>query len=260
MVQSIERASLLLDILSRSPQGLTLGALSEMAGLSKGTVHRLLATLGYLDYVRQISSSKNYALGFKLAELGNLLLSQLDLRNTARPHLIRLAEEIHETVHLVVRDGDKALYIDKVDLYPKQAGLQMVSRLGLRASVNTCAVGKVLLASLSPSEAEAFCDRNEFPKKTKTTIDDASELLKHLITVRENGYGVDDEENEVGIRCVAAPIFDDRGKVAAAISLSGPAARITIENIETKLNKDVRRTALAISRDLGYRGSGSLKA
>jgi DNA-binding IclR family transcriptional regulator len=260
LVQSIERASTLLDLLSRSPQGLNLGALSEMAGLSKATAHRLLSTLSYLGYVRQIESTRNYALGFKLAELGNLLLNQLDLRNTAKPHLIRLAEKVQETVHLVVRDGDKALYIDKVDLHPREAGLQMVSRLGLRASMNTCAVGKVLLASLPLSEAKAFCDTHELPKKTEHTIDNASELLKHLATVRKHGYAVDNEENELGIRCVAAPVFDDTGKVAAAISTSGPATRISLEQIETKLNNYVRRAALAISHDLGFRGSATMLA
>jgi len=258
LVQSIERASTLLDHLSRSPHGLNLGVLSEMAGLSKGTAHRLLSTLTYLGYVRQIPVSKNYTLGFKLAELGNLLLNQLDLRNAARPHLFHLAEEVQETIHLVIRENDQALYIDKVDLFLKESGLQMVSRLGSRASMNSCGVGKVLLSGVSRKEVEAFIDVNGLPQKTKYTIDNASALLKHLDTIRKDGYAIDNEENELGIRCVAAPVFDDSGHVVAAISLSGPAARITLKQIKTSLNKVVRSAALNISRDLGYRGDGTI--
>jgi DNA-binding IclR family transcriptional regulator len=258
LVQAIERGLNLVDILSRFPQGLNLGDLSNMSGLSKGTTHRLLATLAYLDYVRQDATTRVYTLGFKLAELGNILLNQLDLRNVARPHLVRLSEQMQETVHLVIRDVNKALYIDKVDLYPREAGLQMVSRLGSRAPMHSCAVGKILLASLTTEKVEGLIGLNDLPTKTDNTISDAAKLISHLELVRKNGYAIDNEENEMGIRCVAAPIFNDSGRVVAAISLSGPATRITLRHIKTSLNKNIRDTALNISRDLGYRGDGAL--
>lgn len=258
LVQAIERGLSLLDILSQFPEGLNLGNLSELSGLNKGTTHRLLSTLAYLDYIRQDSDSKNYFLGFKLAELGNLLLNQLDLRNVARPHLIRLAEEIQETVHLVIRDYDEALYIDKVDLYVKEAGLQMVSRLGFRASMHSCAVGKILLASMSWKDVETLIDLSNLSKKTEHTIVDASDLKRHLNMVRKNGYAIDNEENERGIRCVAAPIFNGGANVIAAISISGPAARISLQQIKSSLKNNIRATALEISMNLGYRGDGTL--
>lgn len=256
IIQSIERASTLLDILGRFPQGQSLGILSEMAGLSKGTTHRLLSTLSYLGYVRQDSSTKAYALGFKLAELGNLLLSQLDLRNVARSHLIHLAEQMQETVHLVIRDYDEALYIDKVDLYLKEAGLQMVSRLGSRIPMHSCAVGKILLASLSIKMVEQIVNSKGLTGRTEHTITETSDLMKHLDMVRKNGFAIDNEENEKGIRCVAAPIFNGTGDVLAAISMSGPTTRITNGYINSTLKDKVCRTALKISRDLGYRGDG----
>lgn len=259
IVQSIERASALLDLLGQAPQGLNLGILSEMSGLNKGTVHRILSTLTYLGYVRQIPANKNYALGFKLAELGNLLLSQLDLRNTARQHIIDLAEEVQETVHLVIRDNDEALYIDKVDLFPKEAGLQMVSRLGSRTSLHSCAVGKVILSGMSEKEIQTTMDLDDLERKTEYTITKASDLMRHLKTVRNKGYAIDNEENEMGIRCVAAPVFDSGGGIVAAISMSGPAARIGLKQIKSKFNRKVRDAALEISRNLGYAGNGTIR-
>ena len=258
LVQAIERGLSLLDILSQYPDGLDLGSISKISGLNKGTTHRLLSTLVYLDYARQDPNSKNYLLGFKLAELGNLLLKQLDLRNVARPHLLHLAEEVQETVHLVIRDYNQAIYIDKVGLYPKEAGLQMVSRLGSRASMHSCAVGKVLLASMPWKAVEKLIDLDALAKMTEYTIIDSSSLHNHLNTIRKNGYAIDNQENEMGIRCVAAPVFDKSDRVIAAISMSGPAARISLKQIKSSLNKKVRAAALDISTNLGYKGKGKI--
>ena len=129
LVQTIERASLILDILGTSPQGLSIGELSEKTGFPKGTTHRLLTSLAYFDYVRQDSMTKNYHLGFKLVELGNRLLSQRDIRTEAHPYLIELAERTKETVHMVILDRNEALYVDKVDASEHAGGLRMVSML-----------------------------------------------------------------------------------------------------------------------------------
>ena len=110
LVQTIERTALILEILGDSPSGISLGELSEKVELPKGTTHRLITSLAYFDFVRQDSLTKNYQLGFKLVDLGNLLLSEIDLRSEARPYLIRLSESVKETIHLVVLDDDKALY------------------------------------------------------------------------------------------------------------------------------------------------------
>jgi IclR family KDG regulon transcriptional repressor len=253
LVQSIERASILLDALSRYPQGLSLGDLASEVDLNKGTVHRILTSLVYLGYARHDPATRNYSLGFKLAELGNLLLSQLDLRNVARSHLIELAERVQETVHLVIRDYDEALYIDKVDLHPKQAGLQMVSRLGSRILLHCCSVGKVLLAHLPDDTVDEIIRNKGLPARTEHTITDPGRLKAHLQNVRKQGYAVDDEENERGIRCVAAPVMNGSRKVVAAISISGPAARMTIDLVNGSLKEQVRGAAAAISKELGFR-------
>jgi IclR family transcriptional regulator, KDG regulon repressor len=257
LVQTIERAAFIFDILSQSPNGLSLGELARKTNLPKGTAHRLLASMAYFDFIRQEPITKNYHLGFKLVNLGNLLLGQIDLRRQARSFLIDLAERVEETVHLVVLDGDKALYMDKVDLHPKTSGLQMVSRLGSRIFLHCSSVGKVLLAYMEKSDAQKLIGDTELIKRTPNTITAPDELMQHLASVRKNGYAIDDEENEEGIRCVAAPIRERSGRVAAAVSISGPTTRITMERIETELIRRVCETTHNISIQLGCNDSGS---
>ena len=170
MVQAIERAAEILEILGRSPQGLSIGEIAAQSGLAKGTAHRLLASLAHFDYVRQDGSTRHYQLGFKLVELGNRLLNKIDLRDDARPFLMALAEEVQETVHLVVRDRDEALYIDKVALHPKRSGLQMVSHIGSRTALHSSAVGKVLLAGLSDQDLEDYLSEGDFVPLTPRTL------------------------------------------------------------------------------------------
>lgn len=253
MVQAIERAATILDLLGQFPQGLSIGELAQRTGLPKGTVHRLLASLACYDYVRQEPASRHYQLGFKLVELGNRLLSQIDLRDDARPFLIALAEEVQETVHLVVRDKDHALYIDKVGLQPESSGLQMVSRVGARTDLHSSAVGKILLAELSEEQLKTIVDRCGLLRKTDHTIVDLGKLKKHLADVRRQAFAVDDEENEKGIRCVGAPIRDAESRVIAAVSISGPTARVTRERVAHTLQKKVCEAAMKISRQIGFR-------
>jgi DNA-binding IclR family transcriptional regulator len=253
LVQTIERAAFILDIIGQYPNGLSLGDLAKLANLPKGTAHRLLTSMAYFDFIRQEPITKNYHLGFKLVDLGNLLLSQIDLRSQARPFLINLSESVRETVHLVVLDRDKALYVDKVDLHPKTSGLQMISRIGSRISLHCSSVGKILLAYMEKAAAEKLVALTGLAKRTKNTITDPLELMQHLSSVRENGYAIDDEENEEGIRCVAAPIHNSSGEVEAAMSISGPTTRMTLDRIEKELKHCVCETAARISAILGYR-------
>lgn len=252
VVQSIERASIILDVLSEYPQGLSLGHISGKTGLNKGTVHRLLSSLAFLDFARQDTETKKYSLGFKLLELGNRLLSQIDLRTEARPFLMELAERTKETVHLVIIDRFEVLYVDKVEPYAQPTGLGMVSKLGLRIPAHCSAVGKVLLAALPEEKVKDMAGKRGLAGRTKHTITDPVKLLKHLKLVKKNGYALDDEENEIGVRCVGAPVRDQRGEVVAAISVSVPAIRIETRVLETDFKEWVMQTAFNISEKLGY--------
>jgi len=253
LVQTIERVSSMLEILGQSPQGVSIKDLSLRVKLPKGTTHRLLSSLSYFGYVRQDSKTRNYFLGFKLVDLGNLLLSQLDLRREAEPFLRDLAERTKETVHMVILDRDEIVYIDKVETDQNTSGLRMASRVGLRNPAHSCAVGKVLLADISEEALDNFIKEKGLPKRTENTITHPAQLKEHLNLVRTQGYALDDEENEKGIRCVAAPIYNEAGRAVAAVSISGPAFRVTKKVIQESLKREVMETALKISQKLGFR-------
>lgn len=253
LVQAIGRASLILDVLGQSPQGISVRELSDRINLPKGTTHRLLSSLAYYGYVRQDPESRDYFLGFKLVELGNRLLNQLDFRTEAKPFLMDLAERTKETVHLVILDQNEVLYVDKMESYENHSGLRMASKVGSRTTAHSSAVGKVLLAQLSEKELDAFIEEKGVPRKTENTIVDPKKLKAHLKLVRSKGYAFDDEENEKGIRCVAAPIRNEIGRVVAALSISCPTVRITRKTIQETLREQVIETALNISQKLGFR-------
>jgi IclR family KDG regulon transcriptional repressor len=254
LVQAIERATLILDTLSLKPRGTSLRELSADVALPKGTTHRLLSSLAYFGYVRQDVKTKEYLLGFRLVELGNRLLNQLDLRTEAKPLLLELAKRVKETVHLVILDQNEVLYIEKVESDENSSGLRMASRIGSRTEAHSCAVGKVILADLSEDELDEYIRQKGLPKLTERTLADPVQLKEHLKLVRKRGYAVDDEENERGIRCVAAPIRNERGRVVAAASISGPAIRITKERIREALYKEIMETAAGVSERLVFRG------
>jgi len=252
LVQTIKRVSSILEALGQNPNGMSIRELSPKIHLPKGTIHRLLSSLSYFGYVRQDPKTRNYFLGLKLVELGNLLLSQLDLRKEAEPFLRDLAERTKETVHMVFLDRDEIVYIEKVEFNHNPSGLKMASRIGLRNPAHSCAVGKVLLSYLPEEELDRIIKEKGLPKRTENTITDPQVLKAHLKTIRAQGYAVDDEENERGIRCVAAPVLNENGKPVAAISISGPAFRITKKVIQETLRKEVMETASKISKRLGY--------
>jgi DNA-binding IclR family transcriptional regulator len=254
LVQTIERVSFILDILSSSPHGISVGELSVKTGLPKGTAHRLLTSLAYFDLVRQDLTTKKYHLGFKLVELGNRLLSQLDFRTEARPYLKELAERTKETVHMVILDRNEGLYVDKVDATEHASGLRMVSALGSRIPAHCSAVGKILLAALSEESLLSLVKDRGLPRRTENTITNLEELKTHLQIIRKQGFAFDDEENEKGIQCVGAPIIDQRGKVLAAISISVPTIRVDKTTLQTTLKDHLTETAAQISRKMGYQG------
>lgn len=255
-VQTIERVSAILNLVGQDPQGTSIRKLSAQLDLPKGTVHRLLSSLSYVGYVRQDPASRNYFLGLKLLDLAGLAKSQLDLRKIAEPLLHGLADKSQETVHMVVWDHGEVVYIEKVEPPLGTGGLRMASRVGSRNPAHSCAVGKILLSYLSEDELRDFFSAVGLAAKTPNTITDEAVLRKELQAVAAQGYAIDDEENEKGIRCVGAPVLGAAGKPVAAISVSGPAFRMTKKAIHDVRRAEVVETAAEISRRLGYRGPG----
>jgi len=254
LVQTIERVSAILNLVGESPEGMSIRDLSSQLDLPKGTVHRLLSSLTYFGYIRQDSGSRHYFLGLKLLELAGLVKSQLDLRKIAEPALHGLADSSKETVHMVIWDDGEVVYIEKVEPPQVTGGLRMASRVGSRNPAHSCAVGKILLSYLSEKELDDFLSTKELPPRTAKTITDRAALKRELPAIRAQGFAIDDEENEDGIRCVGAPVFGASGRPVAAISLSGPAFRMTKDVVRNALRKEVMDAAAEISRRLGYGG------
>lgn len=260
LVQTIERVSLILDMVGQTSQGMSIRDLSAGLNLPKGTIHRLLSSLSYFGYIRQDPATKVYFLGLKLMDLTAQLSIQLDFRKVAEPILRDLAEKTKQTAHLVILDRDEVVYVDKIETLQQAGGLKMASRIGSRNPAHSSAVGKVLL-SCFPEEALAdFLQRKGLPRRTANTITDPDSFRDHLKIVRSQGYAMDDEENEMGIRCLGAPIFDGKGRPVAAISVSGSVFQVTKKAVHDVIKGEVMAAAAEISRQLGFQdGKGTGK-
>ena len=244
--KNLVRALALLKLLSGNPGGMSLAEVSRVGALPKPTAHRLLSVLAEAGMVRETGSG-GYGLGPECLVLGSAFLDGLDLRREAREILEALVERTGETCHLGIRDGDRVVYVEKVES-PQM--VQLRSRIGLIAPLHTTALGKVLLAYGEEAEVEALFAAG-LEKRTANTITDLDEFRVRLDLIRESGFAVDDVENEEGIRCVAAPVFDHDGKVVASISVSGPEYRVPSDRLED-LGKEVSDAALTLSRRIGY--------
>ena len=249
-VQSIERAFQILEQLSAHPGGMQVTKLAEETGLSKSTVHRLLQTLINLKYVKQDVDSERYTIGYRALYLTRNLIHSSAIITNAKPHLQKLVEEIKETVHLCIEEFEEVVYVDKIE--SKQT-FRMSSRIGSRAPLYCTGVGKIILSGRSDEEILDISSRIEFIPRTPNTITSKEELQREIQKIRRTGYSLDNIENEPGIRCIAVPVYDFSGNIVASFSVSGPSDRITIDKIENGLANKLTETALAISKQLGYR-------
>lgn len=250
--QTLERGLALLEILRSAPGGLALADLAAASGLHKSTVHRLVAALSRWGYVSR-SPEGRYRLGIRLAELGQVALQCLDLRAEAAPHLRDLVARTGITAHLGVLHGAEIVYLDKVE--SDRATVRMASTIGGRMPVHSTAIGKAILARLPEDDVRALLARTGLPARTPRTITDMEVLIDQLRLTRRRGWALDDTENEEGIRCVAAPLFDHTGRVVGAVSLSGPVFQVTVEAVPD-LARAVQACAARISVALGWSGDG----
>jgi len=249
-VQSVKRAMAILEELATQKEGLGVTELARRINLHKSTVHRMLNTLLDMGYVEQNASSEKYRLGMKLLFLGGAILERMDIRHEAQDLIQELSERVNETVHLVVPDGYAAVYIDKID---SNKTIRMYSQIGRLAPLHASAVGKAILAFSDDKFIKEVLKR-DLVKFTANTITEPGKLLEHLKKIREQGFSLDDEENEEGIRCIGAPIFDYRGKVIGAISVSGPTVTVTQEKINS-IAESVMECAKKISHRMGWKES-----
>lgn len=241
-ISSANQTLEILEYIVLSGREVSLKEIAEEMGLHVSTVHRYLSSLLEKGYVRRTPNGL-YKPGFRILELSSYVLQSLDLREIARPYLIELMENTKQTVHLTIRDGYEGVYIDKVE---GPGTLPMMSRIGMRMPLYSTSFGKVLLAYSPESFINEYLKKVPLIPRTENTITDPEKLREELLRVRKQGYAFDNEENERGIKCMGAPIFDFSGNVVAAVSISGYYKNFEGENRE-RLLKELLNTCEKIS-------------
>ncbi|MGI6069387.1 MAG: IclR family transcriptional regulator [Blautia sp.] len=241
-IQVSDRLFLVLETLAE--EGPTaLMDLSRMLNLHKSTVHRLLLSLSYLGYVSQDGETGKYQLTFKLCELSNKILSRLDILDVIRPYLKKLAAATGETVHFVQLDGTEAVYIYKEESL--QNSVRMVSKVGSRIPLYCSGVGKAMAADMSKEQLHTLWEQSPVHALTEHTITSYEDFMQTIQEVRKNGFALDDEENEIGVRCVAVSLPDYRGRAKYAFSISAPVSRMTDAR-----TKELAQMLLEIKKDI----------
>ena len=249
-LSSVANSLRLIKAFSEDEYEIGISDLAKRLGLAKSTVHRLASTLLEQGMLEQNPADGKYHLGLALFELGTMVRRKMDFTVEARPFLRMLMEKTGETVHLAILDHDSILYV--ITHESKQA-LRMGSKVGTRAPVHSTAVGKVLLAAQPEEEIERIVARG-LPQSTPGTIVDAKALRRELAVVRSQGHALDDEESEIGLRAIAAPIRNYSGDVVAAISIAGPVHRMTKKALLSWL-RELVEAAEAVSQRLGWQPS-----
>lgn len=228
-IQVADRLFLVLETLAETGPA-ALADLCRHLELNKSTVHRLLSSLIYMGYVKQDAETGKYALSFKLLTLSNKLMSHMDILETVRPFLKKLSEETGETVHFVQLDGLDAVYIYKEESY--QNSIRMVSKVGSRIPLYCSGVGKAMAADMPETQIKEIWDNSQIQQLTPHTMIHYTQFFEKIKEVQQKGYALDDEENELGVRCIAVSIPDFKGRPKYAFSISAPVARMSDRRIE----------------------------
>jgi DNA-binding IclR family transcriptional regulator len=245
-VPALDRALSILELIARSRAGLTLPELVEQSKLPRSSVHYLLVTLERRGYLQRNERTSRYLFGMNLIHLANAAVNGLSLRQQAAPHLQSLMRRTQLTVHMGILQEKEAVLIAKLE--PPQ-GLRLATWVGKRMDVHCTGLGKALIAHLPPSELDRLIREHGLPRHNENTIFSARKLKDELDRVVRLGFAYDDEEDELGSRCVGAPVLDAHGRAIAAVSVAGSASEINRTNLET-LAREIKSAATAISQAL----------
>jgi IclR family acetate operon transcriptional repressor len=244
--QALSRGLGVLEALAATEGGATLTALADKLALPAPTAHRLLATLAEAGYVQQ-GPAGEWLIGVRAFRVGSAFLEHRNLVAQAYPHLKQLMERSGETTNLAVVDDGEAVTVEQVQC---RELMRMSTKLGARAPLHASGVGKAMLSAMGPAAVAAALARRGLTRHTAKTITTPRELAAELAATRERGYAIDDEEHAEGMRCIAAPLWDEHGEPWAAISLAGPTSRITPGRVAV-LGQLVRATAADLTAALG---------
>ena len=246
-IQVIERMMALLDALASYPDPVSLKELATATGLHPSTTHRILNDMVTKRFVDR-SEPGTYRLGMRLLELGNIVKSRLNVREAALPFMQALHRKTQQTVNLSVRQGDEIVYIDRA--FSERSGMQVVRAIGGRAPLHLTSIGKLFLSVDDAKLVRAYATRTGLAGNNKNSITDLAKLERELSLVRARGYARDNEELELGVRCMAAGVRDDAGRLIAGLSISAPADRLSDEWLD-----DLIATTTDISSVLGFRST-----
>ena len=243
-VQVIERMFTLIDVLASREEAMTLKDISDKAGLHPSTAHRILNDL-VLGRFADRPQPGSYRLGMRLLELGNLVKGRLNVRDAAIAPMRELHKLTQQPVNLSMRQGDEIIDVERA--YSERSGMQVVRAIGGRAPLHLTSVGKLFLAADDPQRIRAYATRTGLQGHTKNSITDLATLERELSRVRQYGQASDNEELELGVRCMAAGIYDDQNKLIAGLSISSPSSRM-----EDSWMPRLKATAKEISTTLGF--------
>ena len=236
----------LLNVLALHPDPIPLKLLAQETGLHPSTAHRILNAMNQSGFVEREDPGV-YRLGIRLLELGSLVKSRISLRETAMPSMLRLHTATGESVNLGIRDGDEIVYVERTS--SGRSSIRIVHIVGARAPLHTTATGKLFLAAANHEQVRDYARKTGLPASTPASIVTLTGLERELDKVRRHGIAFDLDEVEIGVRCIAAGIYDDSGTLVAGLSLSTPSERFNPNRATF-----VRETAAEISRALGYPG------
>jgi IclR family acetate operon transcriptional repressor len=248
-VQSIMRALAILNRLAECDDGLTLTELAKSIALPPSSAHRILTTLQRQRFVRFEPATMSWLVGVQAFVVGNAFARSRDLVALAVPHMRRLMTRTGETVNFFMLDGEEVICMAQIQ---SQQMVRAISRPGSGVEMHRSAAGKAILAHMEAEDVAGIVERNGLPRYTEHTITAPEALLLELAKVRQRGFAIDNEEFSLGLRCIAAPIFDETGAVHAAVSLAGPASRIT-ENRVDALGELVALCGKAVTSEIGGR-------
>lgn len=246
-IQVIERMMSLLDALSECHEPATLKTLAQRTGLHPSTAHRILGVMCHARLARH-QENGTYTLGMRLLELGSIVKSRIEIGAIARPFMRALHKEIGEVINLAIRDRDEIVYVERTS--GGQSLVRVVYLVGSRAPLHLTSLGKLFLAADTPEDVRTYAERTGLPGKTFYSLTNLEALEKDLDKVRSTGIAYDVEEAEIGLRCIATPILDSEGEIAAGLSISAPTDRQRYD-----WERELKRTADDISRAIGYRPS-----
>ncbi|MCI5067422.1 IclR family transcriptional regulator [Acidovorax sp.] len=241
-VQVLERMFTLIDVLASREEAISLKEISEKTGLHPSTTHRILNDLTIGRFVDRPESG-SYRLGMRLLELGNLVKARLSVRDAALIPMRNLHKLIQQPVNLSMRQGDEIVYVERA--YSERSGMQVVRAIGGRAPLHLTSTGKLFLAVDDPQRVRAYATRTGLAGHTRNSITQLSVLERELAKARQYGIARDNEELELGVRCMAAGVYDDQGKLVAGLSISAPADRLD-EGWLPKLQSTAHEISLAL--------------